>query len=126
VSGAGLRILLVEDDAIIGMLLEDMLLDMGHTVNGVERTRAGAVAAALSRRPDLMIVDARLGSESGVAAVAEIQRSWSVPHVFISGGPVLTSVANAVIVQKPFGLLELQSAIERALALPAEKKPLLS
>jgi CheY-like chemotaxis protein len=36
-----LRVLVVEDNAIIGMLLAEMLAEMGHDVCGLETTEAG-------------------------------------------------------------------------------------
>jgi DNA-binding response OmpR family regulator len=53
-----LRILLVEDDCVIGMFLGMTLEHMGHEVCAIESTEAAAVAAAERYRPDLMIVDA--------------------------------------------------------------------
>jgi DNA-binding response OmpR family regulator len=44
-----LRILLVEDDSMIGMFLGMTLEQMGHEVCAIESTEAGAVAAADSR-----------------------------------------------------------------------------
>ncbi len=114
-----LRILVVEDDALVGMLLADMLADMGHTVCGVESTEAGAVAAARRQRPDLMIVDVRLGAGSGLAAVAEILRGGRVAHVLISGAPVRAATAGTVVLHKPFAIEELQPAMLRALAVHA-------
>jgi CheY-like chemotaxis protein len=99
------------------MLLVEMLVDMGHEVCGVERTAAGAVVAALSQRPDLMLVDAHLGAESGVAAVAQILRSRKVAYVLVSGGTIQSSKAEAVLLKKPFTSAELASALSRALAL---------
>ncbi len=55
-----LRVLVVEDEAIIAMLFADLLVAMGHEVCAIEATEAGAVAAAVRCRPDLMIVDAHL------------------------------------------------------------------
>ena len=52
-----LQILVVEDDALIAMLLEETLAELGHYVCGVEASQSGAVNAALRCRPDLMIVD---------------------------------------------------------------------
>ena len=43
---AALRVLVVEDDAIIGALLAEMLEGMGHDVCAVEATEADAVTAA--------------------------------------------------------------------------------
>lgn len=78
---------------------------------------AGAVAAAVRCKPDLMIVDVRLGNDSGVSAVAEILHNGFVPHVFIGGdistiGPLML---GAVAIQKPFDESDLVQAIERAL-----------
>ncbi len=112
-----LRILVVEDDAMIAMLLADMFAAMGHDVCAVEATEAGAVAAAVRCRPDLMIVDARLGDESGVSAVEEILRSGFVPHVFIGGdiSMVQARKPGAVALQKPFDESSLVRAIQCAL-----------
>ena len=67
-----LRILVVEDDPLIGMLLAEVLEGLGHEVCAIEANEADAVAAAARCSPDLMIVDARLGDESGIAAVDQI------------------------------------------------------
>ena len=74
-----LRILVVEDDAMIGGLLAETLEDLGHVVCAVETNAANAVAAAARHHPDLMIVDVGLGEASGIAAVKEILRSGFVP-----------------------------------------------
>ena len=112
-----LRILVVEDDAIIAMLLADTFAAMGHDVCAIEATEAGAVAAALQCRPDLMIVDARLGEGSGVTAIEEILRTGFVPHVFISGdiSTLRALKPGAVVIQKPFDESDLVQAIQRAL-----------
>ena len=63
-----LRVLVVEDEMLIGMLLADMLEARGYDVCAVEATETGAVTAAARYNPGLMIVDARLRDGSGVAA----------------------------------------------------------
>ncbi len=45
----GLRILVVEDDAVVGMMLAEMLEEMGHDICSIEATEADAVAADASR-----------------------------------------------------------------------------
>lgn len=113
-----LRILVVEDNAMVGMLLVDMLQEMGHEVCGVESTEATAVAAALNSRPDLMIVDGRLGDGCGIAAIETIRRIGAVPHLFASGD--ITRIKSlrpgAVVLQKPFYEADLARAIQSALA----------
>ncbi len=116
-----LRILVVEDDAQIGMLLAELLAGMGHDVCAIAATEAAAVAAAIRCRPHLMIVDVQLGEGSGVAAVNEILRSGTVSYVFISGDAAAPKALkpDAVVVQKPFRELDLARAMQRALCIAA-------
>lgn len=109
-----LRVIVVEDNAVIGMLLTEMILGMGHEVCALERTEKDAVAATLRCKPDLMIVDARLGEGSGIAAVEAILRTWSVPHIFISGAAVDVPRSGSIVLRKPFLEADLVRAIERA------------
>src|SRR5205085_2786769 len=113
-----LRVLVIEDDALIAMLLTEMLAGMGHDVCATAATEAEAVSAATRYDPDLMIVDAGLGRGSGVSAVEEILRAGPLAHVFISGdaGRVRVRKPDAVVVRKPFGEAELARAIDSALA----------
>jgi two-component system, response regulator PdtaR len=112
-----LRVLVVEDDALIAMLLADMCAGMGHDVCALAATEADAVAAAVRCRPDLMIVDERLRDGSGVSAVNQILRTGFVPHVFIGGdtSAVQALRPGAVALQKPFIESDLVRAIQCAL-----------
>jgi CheY-like chemotaxis protein len=107
----------MEDNALVGMLVADLLAEMGHVVSAIEATQEGAVAAAVRCKPDLMIVDAGLAGGSGLSAVDEILRDGFIPHVFVSGdtASVLTAKPDAIVLQKPFRDLELARAIRRAL-----------
>jgi DNA-binding response OmpR family regulator len=111
-------VLVIEDDALIALLLAELLAGMGYDVCATAATEAEAVNAAARHRPDLMIVDAGLGRGSGVSAVEEIQRGGPVAHLFISGdaGRVRTRKPGAVVVRKPFRKAELARAIDMALA----------
>jgi DNA-binding response OmpR family regulator len=115
-----LRILLAEDDAMIGLLLADVLDGMGHACT-IAVTEAGTVMAARHYHPDLMIVDAQLGEGSGIAAVQEIVRGGPVPHLFVSGNAsrVLMLQPDALVLQKPFREADLVEAMDRALETPA-------
>jgi CheY-like chemotaxis protein len=122
---SALRILVVEDDAMLGRALAELLEDLGYVVCGVETQAANAVAAASRCRPDLLIVDVGLGEASGVAAVEEILRIGFVPHVFVTGDALrdLSLRADAVLIQKPFREPEIVQAIERALATKSSRMP---
>jgi CheY-like chemotaxis protein len=113
-----LRVLVIEDDALIAMLLANLLAGMGHDVCATAATETEAVIAAARHRPDLMIVDAGLGRGSGVSAVEEILRAGPLAHLFISGDAerVQTRRPDAVVVRKPFREADLARAIDMALA----------
>jgi CheY-like chemotaxis protein len=115
-----LRVLLVEDDALIGMLLADMLTGVGHAICEIAVTEAEAIAAAAQHRPDLMIVDVGLGRGSGVVAMEQILRDWYVPHLYMTGNVARIAVLrqHAVVLEKPFRepalLLAMQCAMDVA------------
>ncbi|HPU14496.1 MAG TPA: response regulator [Polymorphobacter sp.] len=111
-------ILVVEDDAMIAMLLAEMLEVMGHSVCATEATEAGAVAAALAHRPGLMIVDAQLQQGSGVTAVATILAAHPIPCILVSGdiAEIRGNDPRAVILAKPYSEAGLAAAISRAAA----------
>ena len=116
------RVLVVEDEAVVASLLAEVLEGMGHDVCGIEAGEADAVATALRCKPDLMIVDARLGDGCGVSAVEEILRTGPVPHVFVSGDALRIKGLrpDAVVIQKPFREADLARAIQQVLgAAPA-------
>ena len=113
-----LRIMVVEDDMLIGMLLGEMLEAMGHEICAIERTEDDAVRAADQFHPDLMIVDAWLEDGSGISAVAKILRNKLIPHLFLTGdvSRMLAIRPDAVVIQKPFRETDLALGIDRALA----------
>lgn len=114
-----LRVLIVEDDALVVMLLAELLAEMGHEVCGSVSTEADAVAFALRHRPDLMIVDAALAKGSGISVIEEICRGGApVAHLFLSGDPgkIRARRPLAVVVGKPFRKAQLAKAIDDALA----------
>src|SRR5438270_8974943 len=110
-----LRVLVVDDDALIAMLLTEMLAGMGHDVCATAASEAEAVIAAARYAPDLMIVDAGLGRGSGVSAVEEILRAGPLAHVFVTGDAERVRVRkpDALIVRKPFREAELARAMMR-------------
>src|SRR5580704_276783 len=116
-----LRVLVAEDDTITGMLLAELLKSMGDDVCAIESTEADAVTAAARWKPDLMIVDVRLGEGSGVAAVDEIHRASPIPHVFVSAdiSRVQALRPGAAIIQKPYREADLARVIRLALDAPA-------
>jgi DNA-binding response OmpR family regulator len=116
-----IRVMIVEDEPLMGILFGEVMEGMGYAVCAIEATEASAVAAAVRCKPDLMLVDVHLGEGSGVSAVCEILRIRFVPHVFYSGdiSGVRATRPSAIAIQKPFRVSELACAIKRALGTPA-------
>jgi len=114
------RVLVVDDDALVGSLLGEMLAGMGHAVCAIETNEGDAITAATRFHPDLMIVDERLGDGSGMRAVDAILAAGPVPHVFVSGdiSEIRLCRPHAEALQKPFRVAELERAIARVLAHP--------
>jgi len=112
-----LKILLVEDEILISELVSEFLTDLGHDVCAVETTETNAISAAHRLKPDLMIVDARLGTGSGLRALATILSTRFIPHIIVSGER-LTNIepkAGRVVLQKPYFAPDLIRAIKRAI-----------
>lgn len=70
---APLRVLLVDDHEIVRGGLRAMLESAGIDVVGEAGTAREAIAAALGSRPDVVLMDVRLGSGSGIEATREIR-----------------------------------------------------
>lgn len=113
-----LKILIIEDEAIIGMLLSEVLIGMGHSVIGVVGTESAAITLAAEYLPDFLIVDAGLTTGNGISAVDNIIANRFVPHIFTTGNVLKVRLVkpDAIILEKPFHEAELAEAIELALA----------
>ena len=116
-----LRVLMMEDDPLIGVLLAELLEEMSYDVCAIAATAADGVTAAAQHRTDLVIADARLGDGSGISAIEEILRTRFVPHLFMTGNisRVKALRPDAVVLEKPFRAAELMLAIQRALGIAA-------
>ena len=114
----GLRVLVVEDEAIIAMLLADLLADMGHVVCATIFSLADAWVAASAYTPDLLIVDLNLGEDSGMAAAAVLMAYRPMRCIYVSGDArALTDLGpDAVTMAKPYQRQHLEAAIARAIA----------
>ena len=113
-----LRVMIVEDDALIAGLLGELIEALGHLVCASESSERGAVAAARRSRPDLMIVDAHLRDGSGIGAVEAITGVVPVPHIYVTGDAKAVRILKpeATVLQKPYFELDLVVAIQSALA----------
>jgi two-component system, response regulator PdtaR len=77
------RMLVVEDEFFLAVQIEEWLLDNGLEVVDVVHTADEAIAVADTERPDLVIMDIRLASETdGIAAALEILERTGIRCIF--------------------------------------------
>jgi DNA-directed RNA polymerase specialized sigma24 family protein/CheY-like chemotaxis protein len=114
------RVLIIEDEPIIGLDLTRLALELGHEVVGVAATRDEAVAMARRARPGLVLADVRLADgSSGMDAAADILESFDIPVIFITAFPehLLTGdrPEPAFLITKPFREEAVKALISQAL-----------
>jgi len=112
-SLAGMRLLVVEDELLVGMLLEKILGELGATVAGPYGRLADGLAAAKAERFDGAILDLNLGGESA-DPLADFLLARSVPFVFITGyqrESIDRRFANVPVLQKPIDAAALESVL---------------
>jgi len=115
---AGLRIFVAEDELFIAMDLADSLRALHAEVIGPAATLAEARALLASDRPDVAVLDVKLGAES-VYPLVEALRRQRVSVLFASGygrDAVPAEYRDLPFLSKPFGIDEFVRALGVALA----------
>jgi DNA-binding response OmpR family regulator len=110
------RVLVVEDEVMIAMLLEDMLTDLGYKVAGIVHRLEEALQAAWSADIELAILDINLNGKPSFS-VAEILRARSIPFIFATGYGTAArrgDFGDTPVLQKPFNLRGLTQALDLA------------
>ena len=102
---AARRVLVVEDEFFLAVQIEEWLLEAGFDVVDVVHTAEEAIAVAEAERPDLVIMDIRLASETdGITAALDILERTGIRCIFA------TAFADAATRERgerarPFGWL---------------------
>lgn len=109
-----LKILVVEDEAIIVMLLEDMLAELGHDMVASATNLDDARAKAARHDIDLAILDVNLGRVSS-QPLADDFKTRGIPYILSTGYDRLGAEwGDGVVLRKPFEVKALSAAIEKA------------
>lgn len=120
-SWPAIRILLVEDEAIIALDLRQRLEGLGFVVTGIAVNGIDALALAETTRPTLVLMDINIqGSIDGIETAARMTARMDVPIVFLTAYADGPTVERAKVVRpygyllKPFEERELATTIEMA------------
>ncbi len=116
----GLRVLVVEDEILVAMLIEEMCADLGCEVVGPAGTLEEALEYSRQRGFDVALVDMNLGGVKADPVLAELH-GQSVPFAIASGGSEFASDPRATsVLNKPFTYEEFVKCLTRlATQLPA-------
>jgi len=109
------KILVVDDDPLVGPAMKAVLVSGGHEVIGPCRDAAKALRRAARERPDLAVVDFNLaGGEDGLSLARKLKERHAVPSLVVSGYGHRAADAREVAVgflHKPFSPLALAGAV---------------
>ena len=115
---AGRRVLVVEDEIFVAMLIEQLLLDLGCDVVGPDSNVADSLALVALERLDAAVLDVKLGTER-VFPVADSLRYAGAPLVFVTGydrSALTVTYAAHPMIQKPFEPAEFGQLLAAQLA----------
>lgn len=115
----GLRVLVVEDEMLVSLLIEDILTDEGCTIVGPYHRFEGALVAARSETIDVAVLDVNLAGIK-VFPVAEALAERGIPFLFLSGygqGVVPAAHPEWRVCSKPFRPDDLASMLREQLVM---------
>ena len=121
-----IRVLLVDDDPEIRLIVTHLLTSAGYVVDEAEDSRSAA-AALSAAVPDVVLMDVMLGSENGVETAAALFRSIAGPPprlIFLTGAVLaeqferMNASGAAGIIHKPFDPDSFLSLFERMVGFP--------
>ena len=119
------HVLIIEDQAFIGMLIEDYLRALGYSSFAFALSVEEAVSSAREKCPGLITADVQLSPGCGIDAVQQICQSKPIPVLYITGTADLVRerCPGAAMISKPFGFANFLSGVRAAYAVSDRAQP---
>ena len=125
------RILIVEDDLVVGRDIQNHLTRIGHTVVGLVARGKDALPLAIQSQPDLVLMDIRLdGGIDGIDVAQQLRDCCRIPVVYLTAYADDQTLQRAGVTEpfgyllKPFEDSQLRTTIEMALYRHATERKL--
>lgn len=112
------RVLVLDDEMLVAMMLEDMLDDLGFDVVGPFGALEAALEPARSEPLDGAIIDLNLGRGQLSTPVAEILRERDIPFLLATGygaNAQTDELGHAGLLAKPFSTADVEAALKAML-----------
>lgn len=116
------KILIVEDEVIIGLDIQKKLTDMGYVVSGIADTGDSAIKMIRNDQPDIVLMDIVIKNDKdGIETAEEILNQFNIPVIFLTAYSDEETIQRAKISEpygyiiKPFKERELRVIIEISL-----------
>jgi DNA-binding LytR/AlgR family response regulator len=113
------KILIVEDEMIIGANISLQLSKLGYEVTGIVSRGEEAINHVKQNRPDIVLMDIQLKGElDGIDTVIRMQQQMDLPIIYLTANTDENNFERAkstnpyAFISKPFKKLDLQHAIE--------------
>jgi DNA-binding response OmpR family regulator len=111
------RILVLDDEPLVTMLVEDWLAELGCEVVGPARSVQEALDYAGNALLDAAILDVNLGGQNSFS-VADTLRQRGIPFAFITGNESIdpdSGFANPILLAKPFDFEGVKAIVRKLL-----------
>lgn len=116
VALTGCRVVVVEDEVLIGMVLEDILDMLGCVLTGSAATMEEAWRVVEANEFDVAILDVNIGSDP-IFPLADVVRERGVPVIFATGSlpdSLPERFADCPVLEKPYVYAGVEAALGRA------------
>lgn len=123
-----IKILVVEDEMIIGAKISMQLANLGYEVTGILPRGEEAIVHVQENKPDIILLDINLkGNIDGIETASRIQQMADIPVIYLTANSdeatfnKAKATKPAAFISKPFKQLDLQRAIELTISRMVEK-----
>lgn len=124
-----IKILVVEDEMIIGAKISMQLTSLGYEVTGILPRGEEAIIHVEENKPDIVLLDINLkGKLDGIETALRLQKLADIPVIFLTANSDEATFNRAKVskpyafISKPYKQLDLQRAIELTISRMAENE----